>query len=630
MKIFLFYSAIALGISSFAQASSILDPENKAQSLHFDALQKQNIDCFYKIPVESHQIDKTTILSWANNAAMQSFNFNFESIDKQLEQLKTCYTEKGWNGFNTALHKSNNIQTIKNQKLIVSSQLDGKAQFIDSRENKWKITIPLKVVYHNENERVIHFINVYMSLGWKNSTGLGITQMITTPRLPPVAHKAGATEDALQSILSWHQNQLIALNTTKNNVNTYLNSLLPQLPKRILSPEAPQLTQNTPVMHRESNDHYHTAAIPFIFNAPATSPKASFDFAWVQHYPDQFLNFKKQTIKYLGSINFADNLNQLQTALQKTIKKTTLTASTNTARSQISRIIKEQENQQQLAHIKAQAKEQITSWNLGPRLNELNTALKRAPHIKEPKIAELTVERQNEVSPRLVESSKNQLNILLPIKVTYQGDKEQLTKDLNLNVVLNRTDMGELVVMQVNALQNNNKPPHSAPILLSQLESINTLTTRQLKSVNSMTCNFRITAKTASTNESLLLDWATYATTQSFNFNFDTIETQLAQLRPCYTEEGWTKFTTALKNSGNIDAIKAQKINMFSQIDGQPELSSSENNQWKISFPLTVFYQANNSKDKISQRLNVKVIVGRNPTDDIGIMQIIATLDKVH
>ena len=62
------------------------------------------------------------IKTWAEAAAMQSFSFNPNSLDNELSQLKTCYTNQGWQGFNDALQKSDNLSAIKSQYLTVTSQ----------------------------------------------------------------------------------------------------------------------------------------------------------------------------------------------------------------------------------------------------------------------------------------------------------------------------------------------------------------------------------------------------------------------------------------------------------------------------------------------------------------------------
>ena len=99
-----------------------------------------------------------------------------------MQKLKTCFTDQGWTGFSSALEKSGNLEAIKTQKLTVSSQLDGQPQVTEAKENQWKITLPLQVVYQNDKEKVTQLLNVNLTVGRKVSGDLGIAQMIATPR----------------------------------------------------------------------------------------------------------------------------------------------------------------------------------------------------------------------------------------------------------------------------------------------------------------------------------------------------------------------------------------------------------------------------------------------------------------
>lgn len=142
----------------------------------------QPINCDYKIPAETKVIDQTLVLTWSEQAVTQAFDFDPASLDAQLQKLQACFTDQGWQGFNTALQKSGNVDAIKTQNLTVSSQLDGQAQVTEATANEWKITLPLQVVYQNSKEKVTQLLNVNVTIGRKVSGDLGITQMIATPR----------------------------------------------------------------------------------------------------------------------------------------------------------------------------------------------------------------------------------------------------------------------------------------------------------------------------------------------------------------------------------------------------------------------------------------------------------------
>lgn len=142
----------------------------------------QTIDCQYRIPAETTNIEQSLISTWAKKAAVQSFEFNPATIDEELGVLKACYTEQGWQGFNDALQKSGNINAIKTQHLTVNSQVDGEIAITPTKDNQWKVTVPMQVVYQNDKEKLTQLLSVDLLIGRKISGDLGIMQMIATPR----------------------------------------------------------------------------------------------------------------------------------------------------------------------------------------------------------------------------------------------------------------------------------------------------------------------------------------------------------------------------------------------------------------------------------------------------------------
>lgn len=136
-------------------------------------------------------------------------------------------------------------------------------------------------------------------------------------------------------------------------------------------------------------------------------------------------------------------------------------------------------------------------------------------------------------------------------------------------------------------------------------------------------CEYKIPAETKVIDKTLVLNWSEKATLQAFDFDATTLDGQLLKLQPCFTEQGWTGFNTALQKSGNLEAIKTQKLHVSSKIDGQTQITDVTDNQWKIAIPLQVLYQ--NDKEKVTQLLNVNLTIGRKTSGDLGIVQIIAT-----
>ena len=97
--------------------------------------QPQEINCNYHTPTTQTNIAPTFILSWTEKALVQSFSFQYAKLDEQLTNLKACFTNEGWDGFNEALKKSGNLDTIKAQKLTTTSLVNGRAK-IDRKSTR--------------------------------------------------------------------------------------------------------------------------------------------------------------------------------------------------------------------------------------------------------------------------------------------------------------------------------------------------------------------------------------------------------------------------------------------------------------------------------------------------------------
>jgi hypothetical protein len=139
------------------------------------------INCDSHFPQETQSIDSTTIEAWAHQAAIQSFTLDHATLDNQLSQLKACYTDQGWQGFNDAMTKSGNMQAIKANQLTVTSETQNPASVAVIKENEWKVSLPLKVTYANKDQKIAQLLTIDLIINRKSSGDLGIVQLIATP-----------------------------------------------------------------------------------------------------------------------------------------------------------------------------------------------------------------------------------------------------------------------------------------------------------------------------------------------------------------------------------------------------------------------------------------------------------------
>ena len=145
----------------------------------------------------------------------------------------------------------------------------------------------------------------------------------------------------------------------------------------------------------------------------------------------------------------------------------------------------------------------------------------------------------------------------------------------------------------------------------------------EVQAATAINCDYKLSADIKNVDQTLLKSWTEKATVQAFDFTPATVDTQVQQLQPCFTDQGWTGFNAAMQKSGNIEAIKTQNLTVSSLVDGPIELTESKSNEWKVTVPLQVVYQ--NDKEKVTQTLNISLLVGRKINGDLGIMQMVAT-----
>ncbi|WP_454783374.1 DotI/IcmL family type IV secretion protein [Legionella sp. WA2022007384] len=585
--------------------------------------QSVEINCDYRISGDTQKLDKTLIINWAKYAVLHSFNFDFPSFDTQMKNLRACYTENGWLGFTNALKDSGNINSIKTQNLTVSSTLDGEVQVIDDQENQWKMTVPIKVFYKNDQEEITHFLNVYIIISWRNAFKLGIVQMITTPRSASISIKATSLREALKSLSLGVSDQINNVENLQQLGTSFLTSLFVFNPKTVFSEMDRVLNQPGLCLKSE---HSNTKFLQHLIDAPKNQGlnqgKAKKTQVAKLTSKNALKHVKGNPTEKPAQANGIEWLNHQFIAIKSDIFDTKLP--------------------KLLAYFKEN------------ELAEFYPALTNLDNLKIIK-TQNPVNQQRLKEPQLSKNKNNQTNTSLPIHIAPQNNKNQINQLLNVNLTLGRKISGELVILQMKTLpsvlplsSNRAAPLASNAILLSNradpiqkipqnnkvqlVQNGTPLKPSQIpkmtfnKSSEIINCDYKIPDEMTKIDEDLVIKWAEYAATQSFDFNSISITSQLKKLESCYTAKGWENFKNALDKSGNLEAIKTQNFTMTSKVDGQIKLIKTKNNQWNIELPLQVVYQ--NNQVNVTQFLNVNLTMGRKLTGEFGIMRIIAALKE--
>lgn len=578
------FNLICIQVHAAQTPGTISEKKSSAKSyITTKKPQSIEINCDYRISAETQKIDKNLVVSWAKYAVLHSFDFNFLSFDTQLKNLKVCYTQNGWISFMNALKDSGNINSIKTQNLMVSSILDGEVQFIEDQENQWKMNVPIKVFYKNDKEEETHFLNVYITISWRNAFKLGITQIIATPRFPPLSQKTITIREAIKSASLSVTHQINNMETLKKLTTSFLTSLFVITPRSSLVPSHPELClkldheSTHPLQQLIEGQKYQSLDTPILTSDDHKNPVESVgieksfnadEFEWTKN---QFFAFQSDIL-----------VTKLPELLSYYKEKGTI--------------------------------------GFNSALHNLNKT--KAIKNQNP------ISQHRNIKSQLIENKNNQWNVTLPMQVVYQNDKNQITQLVNVNLTIGRKADGELAILQMNAIPRASSSSSKSEISQStQVPKIIFNTSpEQPKRPELINCDYKTPDAMTRIDEDLIIKWAEQAATQSFNFNSVSVETQLQKLESCYTAKGWESFKNALDKSGNIAAIKSQKLIMSSKVIGQAKLTATTNNQWSIALPLQVVYQ--NNQVKITQFLKVHLTMERTLTGEFGITQIIASLNN--
>jgi hypothetical protein len=145
-------------------------------------------------------------------------------------------------------------------------------------------------------------------------------------------------------------------------------------------------------------------------------------------------------------------------------------------------------------------------------------------------------------------------------------------------------------------------------------------------------CNFTIPEGTSpsSLSPNTVVEWANYAATETFTYDFRNYDKQFKQLQQCYTTAGWESFLGAMKASNNLKVTQEEHLFVTAKVNGKSELisqSAADNTQptWTIRVPLLVTYQ--NQDREVTQDMYIDLTIKTNygvPTH-LGVNQIVAT-----
>lgn len=118
--------------------------------------------------------------------------------------------------------------------------------------------------------------------------------------------------------------------------------------------------------------------------------------------------------------------------------------------------------------------------------------------------------------------------------------------------------------------------------------------------------------------------WSEEAVLSVYNYDYKNYQQKLESASGYFTKTGWDNFMKALKTSENLDAVKANKMNITATMEKAKIVSQSVVKgiyTWNIQAPIKVSYHGN-AKDMQQSYVANLVVVRTNSGEGLAIDQL--------
>lgn len=129
------------------------------------------------------------VRDWTVQAILDLYSFDYVTYRQDFQEMQLMFTRKGYTDFMKALVASTNLEAVKANKQVVSSELVGTPQVI--REGQlsavepysWDLTIPLLVTYQNSENEIVRqkgtvLVKVERASTLRYEAGIAIAQSV--------------------------------------------------------------------------------------------------------------------------------------------------------------------------------------------------------------------------------------------------------------------------------------------------------------------------------------------------------------------------------------------------------------------------------------------------------------------
>ncbi len=173
----------------------------KPKPVYFSAVKKQHVnpndpqkietrfDILKPVPLSAPSLTRPQLLNWTNVTTTTIYAFNFANAESHLKSIQPFFTQGGWQSFQQALAKSGIVQSVKDRRLIVTSQAKAPPILVKrSVENglyTMEVRLTIYVKYLNSRTTLKQQLDVDLTIvrvpkNDKTPFGVAISQFVVT------------------------------------------------------------------------------------------------------------------------------------------------------------------------------------------------------------------------------------------------------------------------------------------------------------------------------------------------------------------------------------------------------------------------------------------------------------------
>lgn len=144
------------------------------------------------IPLNEPYVNQEQLLSWASQAAIAAYSFNFLDYRSNLQNARKYFTPKGFDDYVKVLDSSGNLQTVIKNRLVVKPVITDvpiivkEGLIAGEGVYGWRIQIPMLIQYVSASDKIEQpvlatlLIKRVSTLG--SSEGIAIESFVTEDR----------------------------------------------------------------------------------------------------------------------------------------------------------------------------------------------------------------------------------------------------------------------------------------------------------------------------------------------------------------------------------------------------------------------------------------------------------------